>query len=83
MTNSQPHDIISISNEREDKSNEHFLMELGDIVLKKENEKDKSFCDQNESFFDYHGIKKAVCGKIGIGYGGHFIPKRILVIQMI
>ena len=42
----------------------------------KENYKNKSSCYQSEYIFDYHGIKKALCGKI------QFTPKRILVIQM-
>ena len=31
----------------------------------KENWKNYSWCGQNEDWFDYHGIEKALCGKIG------------------
>ena len=49
----------------------------------KENYKNESHCYQNEDRFDYHGIKKALCGKI-YKYPNweDFTPKRILVIQM-
>ena len=57
------------------------LITFGDIVLWKENKKNSSFCYQNEDWFDYHGIEKALCGKIG-WKGEFFTPKRILVIQM-
>jgi hypothetical protein len=43
------------------------------------NEKNKTFCFQNEDNYDYHGIKNALCGKTNPTY---FTPKRILVIQM-
>ena len=52
------------------------LIWLGNICLRKENDKNYSFCQQNENYFDYNGIKKALCGE------KYFTPKRILVIQM-
>ena len=56
------------------------LIDLGDIRLYKENEKNESHCWQNERYFNYHGIENALCGKTG--EDGFFTPKRILVIQM-
>ena len=56
------------------------MINLGDIWLYKENMKNKSHCYQNQCDFDYHGIKKALCGKDG--WDNKFSPKRILVIQM-
>ena len=61
-----------------DKS-DYDLIWLGEIVLRKENNKNLSFCCQNEDRFDYHGFEKALCGKI---YPKNFTLKRILVIQM-
>ena len=58
-----------------------YLIDLGEIHLKKENNKNESRCYQNEDRFNYHGIKNALCGKTGY-IGGCFTPKRILVIQM-
>ena len=56
----------------------NWLIELGDIKLYKKDSVSKSNCEQNEySSFDYHGIDKALCGKLNIK------PRRILVIQMI
>ena len=65
-----------------EKSDRDFkLITLGDIELKKENNKNLSVCYQNKNRFDYHGIKNALCKKI---YPPNsFIPIRILVIQMI
>ena len=60
------------------------LINLGDISLCKENKKNKSYCAQSLSFFNYHGIENALCGKIS-SYkrdDQHFTPKRIIVIQM-
>ena len=57
-----------------------YLITLGDIVLFKENKKNKSCCFQRETQFDYHGTKNALCGKTG--WGTPFTSKRILVIQM-
>ena len=56
-----------------------FLIGLGDISLRKENKKNESYCSQSESYIDFHGIEKALCGKI---YPKNFITKRIIVIQM-
>ena len=65
------------------KLNQFDLINLGDIYLYKEARKNKSYCNQTEDRFDYHGIEKAVCGKQKSGRKGeHFKPKRILVIQM-
>ena len=64
------------------KSFEEWLIYLGDIVIRKENNKDKSWCNQNEERFNYYGIDKALCGKRYL-YHEYFIPKRIFVIQMI
>ena len=59
------------------------LIELGNIVLYKENNKIYSRCYQNEDLFDYFGIEKALCGKT-YEHPKHerFTPKKILVIQM-
>ena len=51
---------------------------IGDIHIEMTTWKNKSQCYQNENNFDYHGIKNALCGKIG-----YFTPKRIIVIQMV
>ena len=65
------------------KSDECDLIWLGNIYLRKENKKNKSWCDQNEDRFNYHGIKNALCGKTSyFDIGEDFTPKRILVIQM-
>ena len=61
------------------------LIILGEIRLKKENNKNKSFCEQYEENFNYHGIINALCGKTydyNSFKGECFTPKRILVIQM-
>ena len=55
------------------------LIQLGEISLFKENNKNKSSCDQSEIKFNYHGLKNALCGKT---YPEKFTPKRIVVIQM-
>ena len=59
------------------------LISLGDICLYKENKKNFSCCWQNETF-DYCNIENALCGKIVKSFigGQHFIPKKIVVIQM-
>ena len=44
------------------------LINLADIVLFKENEKNQSHCYQSEDWFDYHGIENALCGKIGFKF---------------
>jgi hypothetical protein len=59
----------------------NHLIRLGDICLYKENKKNDSCCLQGERYFNYHGIKKALCGKT-YWDGGNFSPKRILIIQM-
>ena len=64
-----------------EKSHHNCLIDLGKIVLCKENKKNNSYCHQFENNFNYHGIKKALCGKTWIN-GNVFKPKRILVIQM-
>ena len=53
------------------------LIKLGDIYLKKQNKKNDSYCNNNESNFNYHGIENELCGKSII-----FIPKRFFVIQI-
>ena len=55
------------------------LIQLGNIWLYKENKKNESHCRQYDYKFNYHGIKKALCGKT---FPNKFTPKRILVIQM-
>ena len=54
-------------------------IKLGDIDLTISNWKNGSYCCQNESIFDYHGIENALCGKT---HPKTIKPKRILVIQM-
>ena len=65
---------------------EEGLIELGDIILRKENNKNESCCCQYENFFNYHGIKNALCGKTRYydneWKGERFTSKRILVIQL-
>ena len=61
------------------------LIRLGDILLFKEDFKEKSLCRRNvdKCYGDYNGIDDALCGKSGSKRSGmNFIPKRILVIQM-
>ena len=60
------------------------LINFGDIDLKKENDKNKSYCCENKYKFDYHGIENALCGKTNTwrNNGNNFTLKRILVIQM-
>ena len=60
-----------------------FLIELGEITLRKEFDKMNCRCEQHEDLFNYHGIEKALCGKEPFRYGiMTFTPKRILIIQM-
>ena len=59
-----------------------YLICLGDIYLRKVDMKHYSYCNQNENYFDYHGISNALCGKSGYSEEDCFNPKRILVIQM-
>ena len=57
-------------------NSESILISIGNIVLKKQNDRSTSCCIENEDDFDYHEIENALCGKI------FFTPKRITVIQM-
>ena len=60
------------------------LFEFGNVSLYTENEKTSCNCWQNDNCFNYHGIENALCGKEKNEYGFmYFIPKRILIIQMI
>ena len=62
-------------------SNERLII-LGNISLFKKDVKEKSYTLQND-WFNYHGIEKALCGKVGnMEKGEHFTPKRFIVIQM-
>ena len=60
------------------------LIQLGDINLRKENQKELSYCvAHDDNHFNYHGIKYALCGGKKYKYGDdNIIPERILVIQM-
>ena len=68
------------------------LIQIGDIILFKEEMKEKSFCEKCfEDHYNYYRIENAVCGRTRyIDYhnenvewkGECFTPKRILVIQM-
>ena len=65
------------------KKNSNRLITLGkdgQIVLFKKDEKEKSCCRQKNDYFDYHGIKCALCGR---GSTKPFIPSRFVVIEMI
>ena len=65
------------------KKSDMILFGLGEIVLYKENRKNRSYCYQHNDVFNYHGIENALCGKERKEYGKmYFNPKRILVIQM-
>ena len=69
-----------------DKSNE-FLINLGNITLRKENNKSSSYCVPKQDLFDYQGISNALCGRTGYIENGkmkgeYFKPLRITVIQM-
>ena len=62
------------------------LIQLGDIVLMKENKRDESYCLKNENFFDF-GIQNAVCGRSKYQENGElkgecFSLKKFKVIQM-
>ncbi|BFU26007.1 trichohyalin, putative [Entamoeba histolytica] len=54
-----------------------FSFGYGDIVVFKENDKTLSYCQQDS--FSYKGISNMICGK---QLPEHFIPKRIIVIEM-
>ena len=58
------------------KMEDNKLIELGDIILFKEEYKSQSTSKHFEAICYHHGIKYALSGK------EHFTPKRILVIQM-
>ena len=59
------------------------LIGIGNIGLYKEDSKNESHCYKNKNYFNYHGVKNALCGKEPDEYGNYFFtPKRILVIQM-
>ena len=61
------------------------LIEIGDIIIYKQEFKNESYCIQSDYYFDYKGIRKALCGKKYDNWknkGKHFIPKRISVIEM-
>ena len=69
-----------------EKSNER-LIDLGNIVLYKENKRNLSYCIQKDDQFDYQGISNALCGKITYKEenqwkGRPFKLLRIIVIQM-
>lgn len=60
-----------------------MLIDLGDIVLYKENRKDESYCkDQRRDKFNYGEIKNSLCG-ITQSNGGPFSLKRFLVYQLL
>ena len=60
------------------------LICFGDIVIYKENWKNRSYYMVNKECFDYKEISKPLCGKEPNENGQMFFtPKRILVIQMI
>ena len=63
----------------------HKLIQLGDILLFKEDFKEKSYCRGINGSHDgnYYGIPEGLCGIDKRNNGQlFFIPKRILVIQM-
>ena len=65
------------------KQSDYYLIKLGNIYLYKENRKIVSHCNQYENYFNYHGVKNALCGKEPDEHiEMNFTPKRILVIQM-
>ena len=61
------------------KNLDDYLIWFGEIYIAKENNKNASYCLQNEDYFDYHEFDNAVCGKL---HPNLFTPQRILVIQM-
>ena len=56
------------------------LIEIGDIILMKEENKKESWCYQNDDYFDYHGIESALNGNYG--FQNCVSLSRIVVIQM-
>ena len=79
------HDAYSFLRQK----SQDLLIELGNIVLWKENYTTSSFCIQREDVFNYQGIPNALCGRTakendnGELIGESFTPLRIRVIQMI
>ena len=67
-----------------------LFFKAGDIFFCPKYFKDKSFCEQNEDRFNYHGIDKALCGKGKVSDSPKdcmteeecFNPKSLLIIQM-
>ena len=57
-------------------NDDKILIKLGDICLMKKDNKNESYCNQNEDNFDYCRINNA----LSLNY--NFIPKRLIVIQM-
>ena len=62
-----------------------ILIQLGDIVIFKQNRKERSFYIQYPEYFDYHNIDFAFTDRKSTSVNDAIpcIPKRILVIQMI
>ena len=67
-----------------EKSEEYYLISLGNILLRKENEKHLSFWECMEESFNDKELEGKLFPKITDDYYDdyHFVPKRILVIQM-
>ena len=67
-------------------NNDEKLISLGAIHLKKQNEKQFSFIFQFNDWFEYHGLKDALCSKTRTNLfslnDNCFIMKQLLVIQM-
>ena len=56
------------------------LITLGEITLFKQHAVERSYCCQsNNEYYDYHMIKRALCGKT---YPYTFTPKRITVFEL-
>ena len=64
-------------------TNNTNLIDIGDISLYKENYKTKSYCHPDKWCFNYHYSKNKLIPNTFIESRNHFIPKRILVIQML
>ena len=64
--------------------NKLCLIRIGNIYLYKQEKKEYSYCWYKDKAFNYHKKKTALCGKKENTLGCVvFIPKRILIIQMI
>ena len=61
--------------------NYYDLIQIGDILLKKEEMRKYCFVDQHEYHFNYHQIQNALNGKNG--KENYFYLKRLIVIQMV